>query len=281
MALSLTPTVARLPVRGERERDEWSSGEKLTFMRNICQASQLTTPEIEYENWKEFVELVYKATDDFCKCLSTAVLMDENSKLLHMSPVLGRMHWFPLTINLARKRGPDIIMGLTKQNEPLWCQAVSNFLCTRAISAATIFEEVYNTLGIFDEVSVTPVTGGLNVNFASQDKMSKMTSIMQQEVRQCFSGASPFGIYSMSLGFVSGLLVKNFTFYTDDNQFVFSCGQFQNILLLLAMGLHQRLGERSPLLSLDNDIFHVICATLYPSEIQKHLVFHESAKWLY
>ena len=54
----------------------------------------------------------------------------------------------------------------------------------------------------------------------------------------------PFSIYTLCSGFVSTLLVKNFTFYADDTLSAFTHWQIADILLTLCMGLHPRLGER-------------------------------------
>jgi hypothetical protein len=63
---------------------------------------------------------------------------------------------------------------------------------------------------------------------------------MQQEVRHTFSGSMPFSIYTFCSGFVSTLLVKNFTFY--DNAELTGSVKFRALLLTLCMGAHPRLG---------------------------------------
>ena len=46
-------------------------------------------------------------------------------------------------------------------------------------------------------------------------RMLTLIGIMQDEVRYIFSGAMPFSVYTLFSGFVSTLLVYNFTFYDD------------------------------------------------------------------
>jgi hypothetical protein len=42
----------------------------------VLPVNQLVTPEVEYDTWKEFVDLVYLVQDDFCACIAAAVLLD-------------------------------------------------------------------------------------------------------------------------------------------------------------------------------------------------------------
>lgn len=274
-ALARLGDAARVP--WERGPSDQSQGEEQTLLRPIHLVNELITPEVEYDTWKEFVDLVYLVQDEFCACLAAAVLLDAEQGFRHVSPVLGSVHWFPLSITLARVRGPEIIMRLTKQQGLFWCQAVSHFVCSRALRAAAIYDDVRSALDLRDDAP-----GALDASGAPDRlQTSTLTSIMQQEVRHTFSGAMPFSIYTLCSGFVSTLLVKNFTFYADDSLSAFSHRQFEDMLLTLCMGLHPRLGERSPLLPLDADTLRVVCASLCASQLQKHIVFHTQEQWLY
>jgi hypothetical protein len=57
---------------------------------------------------------------------------------------------------------------------------------------------------------------------------------------------SPFCFYTLFSGFVSSLLVQNFTFYDDATLSAVTHSQFENISFTLGMSLHQRLGKNSP-----------------------------------
>ncbi len=265
-ALARLGDAARVP--WERGPSDPSPGEEQTLLRPIHLVNELVTPEVEYDTWKEFVDLVYLVQDEFCACLAAAVLLDAEHGFRRLSPVLGSVHWFPLNITLARERGPEIIMRLTKQHGLFWCQVVSHFVCSRALRAAAIYDDVRSALDLRDDAPDPHHT-------------STLTSIMQQEVRHTFSGAMPFSIYTLCSGFVSTLLVKNFTFYADDSLSAFTHRQFEEMLLTLCMGLHPRLGKRSPLLRLDADTLRVVCASLCASELEKHIVFHTQEQWLY
>ena len=103
---------------------------------------------------------------------------------------------------------------------------------------------------------------------------------MQKKVRHTFSGAMPFSIYTLCSGFVSTLIVKNFTFYDNRDFTAFTHGQFCALLLALRMGLHPRLGQRCPLLPLQDDVLQCMCAQLAASQLVKHIVFHTQERWL-
>ena len=46
------------------------------------------------------------------------------------------------------------------------------------------------------------------------------------------------------------------------------------------MGAHPRLGARSPMLSLHDDLLQSICARLSASQLAKHIVFRTQEQWL-
>jgi hypothetical protein len=90
-----------------------------------------------------------------------------------------------------------------------------------------------------------------------------------------------FSIYTLCSGFVSTLLVKNFTFYDDKQLTALTHEQFRDILLTLCMGLHPRLGKLSSLLPVTSDILRLVCARHCASQLEKHIVFHTQEQWLY
>ena len=48
-----------------------------------------------------------------------------------------------------------------------------------------------------------------------------------------------------------------------------------------ALGMHQRLGKNSILLTLKTDILRAVCAQLCASQLQKHIICHTQEEWLY
>ena len=117
---------------------------------------------------------------------------------------------------------------------------------------------------------------------------------MQNEIRRAFAGSLPLSMYTLSSGFISSLLVKNFTFFSpmlqdDDGVLsnhhagkytVFTNTEYQDMLLTLCMGQHPRLGQNSTLLPLTADILRTLCENLADSELQKHIFFHTEEQWL-
>lgn len=236
--------------------------------------NELVTPEVRYDSWQEFVHLVYVVQDAFCALLEVSVR--EELQTQHVSPVLGSV--FCSTPELARLKaeGPAIIKLLTKKKGDFWCAMVSHFVCCRALRAAAIFDDVRCSISDTLELPYTLLQD------MEQERIQLLSSsIMQQEVRHTFSGAMSFSIYTLCSGFVSTLLVKNFTFCADEQLTAFTHAQFADMLLALCMGLHQRLGKSSSLLPVTSDLLRLVCASLCASQLDKHIVFHTQEQWLY
>jgi len=230
--------------------------------------NELVTPEVPYETWKEFAELVYVVQDEYCACLATAVEMALEEH--RTSVILGSMcllHGAPIELPHLRVHGPRIIMHLTKENGLFWCQMVAYLVYTRAIRAAAMYNDI---LAFIADGDAPPLDSNTD----------RLITVMQHEVRHTFSGAMPFSIYTLCSGFVSTLLVKNFTFYDNSDLTAFTDAQFRSLLLSLCMALHPRLGKRSPLHLLQDDVLQHICALLPASQLVKHIVFHTQEQWL-
>ena len=240
----------------------------------IHTVNELVTPEVHYETWKEFVDLVYLVQDAFCELLAEVVLQESQTQ--HVSHVLGTVFCRSPTLEQLKALGPSLIMRLTKRKGPFWCSMVSHFVCARALRAAAIFEDVSASISDMVREDDNKVHDRLE-----EDRVALLTSIMQQEVRHTFSGAMPFSIYTLCSGFISTLLVKNFTFYDDQQLTALTHEQFGEILLTLCMGLHPRLGKHSSLLPLTSDILRLACARLCTSQLEKHILCHTQEQWLY
>lgn len=250
-----------------------------SYYKPIHLVNELVTPQVDYETWKEFVDLVYSVQDDFCSTLAEVVLQETQRQ--HVSPVLGCVPSRALTLATLRTIGPSIIMRLTKQQGVFWCAMVSHFVCARALRAAAMFDDISDALRELDEAPESGKDWPQSAIVHNLDRVALMTCVMQQEVRHTFSGAMPFSIYTLCSGFVSTLLVKNFTFYDDKHLTALTHDEFQDILLALCMGLHPRLGTQSALLPLTADILRLACARLCASQLEKHIIFHTQEQWLY
>jgi hypothetical protein len=258
------------------EACDWAFASKQVdkYLQPVHIVNELVTPEVDYDSWREFVDLVYLVQDVFCNLLAEAVQQEFQTE--HLSPVLGSIYCRIPTLAHLKATGPSVMMQLTKSNGEFWCSMVSHFVCARALRAATIFEDVSTSLGDMLSLEDARVS-----ELQEQDRVALMISVMQQEVRHTFSGAMPFSIYTLCSGFVSTLLVKNFTFYDDKQLTAFTHEQFRHILLALCMGLHPRLGKLSSLLPVTSDILRLVCARLCATQLEKHIVFHTQEQWLY
>jgi hypothetical protein len=259
----------------------WKGKQDFIYLQPVHIVNELVTPEVRYDSWQDFVHLVYATQDVFCDLLAKSIHKEFATQ--HQSPVLGSVFCRTPTLEHMKKLGPGVIMRLTKGKGDYWCSMVSHFVCARALRAAAIFEDVSATIA--DTISANNVSNNVDVqhllSWEEQERKSLIINIMQQEVRHTFSGAMPFSIYTLCSGFVSTLLVKNFTFYEDQQLTAFTHEQFCTMLLTLCMGLHPRLGEHSVLLVVTNDIMRLVCASLCATQLKKHIVFHTQEQWLY
>jgi hypothetical protein len=262
----------------------WQGKQDFIYLKPVHIVNELITPEVQYDSWQEFVHLIYSTQDVFCDLLAKSIHKEFATQ--HQSPVLGSVFCRTPTLEHMKRLGPGVIMRLTKGKGDYWCSMVSHFVCARALRAAAIFEDVSATIA--DTISANLEMNCTNnvdiqnlLSWEEHERKSLVINIMQQEVRHTFSGAMPFSIYTLCSGFVSTLLVKNFTFYEDKQLTAFTHEQFRTMLLTLCMGLHPRLGEHSALLVVTNDIMRLVCASLCASQLQKHIVFHTQEQWLY
>lgn len=72
---------------------------------------RVAPPQVRYENWNEFSELLFAVQDHYCACLVAAARMD-----LEIGNGFQLSH--------LREQGPRILMQLTKQEGAYWCSMV-------------------------------------------------------------------------------------------------------------------------------------------------------------
>ena len=249
------------------------------FYKQIHIVNEIITPNVHYKTWQEFVDIVYFVRDSFCVLVQQDVT--EELKTKYLSRVTGRELYKRPTLATTTIAGAKIIQNLTKNSSEnsstLWCEMVSHFLCTRALCAAFMFDDLYF------------LASGEDVQ-TEADRTEVIINCMQNEIRETFAGSLSLSIYTLSSVFISSLIVKNFTFFShlpqfieddDDHQpTVFTNTEYQDMLLTLCMGQHQRLGQNSTLLPLTGDILRTLCENLADSELQKHIFFHTEEQWL-
>ena len=236
----------------------------------------LSSPKVRYSTWNEFSDLLMDVQENYCRCLVASVMMELEA---HEIPLLEAARNFSFTLSHIKKQGPRIIMGLTKQEGAWWCAMVAHFVYSRVQRASVIYQHTIEQLKeveLQDEGSTCSAEDDL----VFSRRISTLTQILQEEVRYTFSGAMPFSVYTLCSGFVSTLIVDNFTFYNNSELTAFTNSQFEDILLTLCMGLHTRLGASSPLLGIHDEIMLSLCKLICASSLQKHVSCHTFEKRL-
>jgi hypothetical protein len=230
---------------------------------------RVAPPQVRYENWTEFSDLLFAVQDHYCACLVASARMDLEKEQVSLD--LGNVRSFGFQLSHLREQGPSILMQLTKQEGAYWCSMVAHFVCSRVLRAAAIY---HNALAHLTGENGTHREPGVRSKL-------HVLEVMQQEVRYTFSTAMPFSIYTLSSGFVSTLMIENFEFYDDADLTAFTVSEIECLLLTLCMGLHWRLGMSSPLLVMQDEIVQSICARLRTSRLRAHVAFntHQELLW--
>jgi len=227
---------------------------------------KISSPEVNYSTWGEFADLLFSVQDNYCQCLVASLTMDVEAHKASLLPQATN----PLQLKLShlREQGPRLIMELTKHEGAWWCEMVAHFVCSRVLRAASIYQHVR------EELREAESDDSARDEALASRRMLTLIEILQDEVRYTFSGAMPFSIYTLCSGFVSALLVDNFTFYDDGELTAFTHSQFEDILLALCMGLHRRLGLKSPWLCMHDELLRSVCSRLRASQLRQHIVCH-------
>jgi len=221
----------------------------------------LASPTVCYSTWNEFSDLLMDVQENYCRCLVASVMME----LEVMEPA----GVFSFTLSHIKKQGPRIVMGLTKQEGPWWCAMVAHFVYSRVLRASVIFQHTIEQLRAAElERCTCSAQDGLTVS----RHISTLTQVLKDEVRYTFSGAMPFSVHTLCSGFVSSLIVENFTFYDNAELTAFTNSQFEEIVLALCMGMHTRLGANSPLLGVHDEIMLCLYKLICISTLRKYVI---------
>jgi hypothetical protein len=230
----------------------------------------LSSPKVHYSTWSEFSDLLMQVQENYSRCLMASILMDLDTQ---DAALLAAARNFSFKLTHLQKQGPRIIMELTKQQGPWWCSMVAHFIYARVMRAAIIFQR---TMDHLNETALGDESSNVSEHSDSvfSRQISNLAQILKEEVCHTFSGSMPFSIYTLCTGFVSALIVENFTFYNNAEFTAFTNSQFEHILLTLCMGLHARLGARSPLLQLHDEIIQSLCNLICESRLQRYMMCH-------
>jgi hypothetical protein len=216
---------------------------------------RLASPEVNYSTWGEFADLLFSVQENYCLCLVVSFRMDVEAHAA--SPLPHAANSLQFKLSHLQEQGPRIIMELTKHEGAWWCAMVAHFICSRVLRAASIYQHIREELR-----SEEPDESARAEALASR-RMLSLINIMQEEVRYTFSGAMPFSIYTLCSGFVSMLLVDNFTFYDNGELTAFTHSQFEDIL-----------GLKSPWLGMHDELLRSVCSRLRASQLKQHIVCH-------
>jgi hypothetical protein len=233
---------------------------------------KIASPEVNYSTWGEFADLLFSVQDNYCMCLVASLTMDVEahraSLLPHATNSLQTTNSLQVKLSHLREQGPRIIMELTKHEGAWWCEMVAHFVCSRVLRAASIYQRIR------EELREEESDDSARDEALDRRRMLTLIEILQDEVRYTFSGAMPFSVYTLCSGFVSTLLVDNFTFYDDGELTAFTHSQFEDMLLALCMGLHRRLGLKSPWLCMHDELLRSVCSRLRASQLRQHIGCH-------
>ena len=273
-------------------------------------------PLVDYENRSQFVSLAYKTQSAYEEVIRRSVKEElaSNQLLQHYrfhSLQRGDAHtvtfqsgpdtlrYIPVfdatNFTLIQTEGAEALLALTKQTHSPWCVRLNKHIFRHLLRAAQNYTNIVTYYPLYGtETNRWPYSNSHCLIF----KEDQFTDVLTEELRNLFSGGFPICTTSDE-GFVSQLLRRNFYLICRNPTWrlrnengeriiiypelhYLSHSQMSLLLLVLAMGLHARLGEGSVLQQLSSDMLQKICAYIAAVDTEStRKLFQAEERWLY
>jgi hypothetical protein len=275
----------------------------------MCDICIQEVPLVDYENRAQFVTLAYQAQSNYEEIIRRSVQEELKSNQM--------LQYYRSAQNVAFQSGPDsyrhipvfdstnfmliqtegiqALLTLTKQVHTEWCVRLNKHIFRHLLRAAQNYTNIITYYPLYGvETQRWPYATSEICVF----KDDQFTEILTDELRNLFSGGFPICTMGDE-GFVSQLLRRNFylicrnptwrlrnergeriIIYPDLHYL--SHSQMYLLLLVLAMGLHPRLGAASSLQQLSSDMLQKIC--MYIAAVDNdstRKLFQAEERWLY
>lgn len=261
----------------------------IPLVLNYIAVSKLA-PEVPFDNWKHFVDTVYRTKTLFNDALRDAVTLDAalyRTQQTHNNT----LHAFrdPIYEDHALRRfqgeAKSIMAQLALGKHNHWTHAVADTLFLRVLRVARVYKDVIVFHHAYDHYDQDNEQGDLLPHtewprlFAFNAQ--HMFDLMKQEVDTAFGGICPWNRSSFENSFISALLDRNFGIVDAQPYLCLSTSEMHAWRLTFATGTHPRVGAQSPLQPLDADICAIIFSSIFMNTRYDKHVLHTLTQWLY
>ena len=254
-------------------------------------------PEIDYVDWKQMIDVVYKTKARFVDAMEAAVMTDAAvyGALRANTAPATTLHSFrdPIYHDAAicyfEGQARQIVAHLTLDKPSPWTRFVADSLFKRVMRVSRIYRDVivyHHAYEFTHDDNTLPMTQFVN-EFGNpwphlfEFKAQHMCDLMKQEVDLAFGGQCPWNRHSFDQSFVADLLTCNFHVLDLPPYFVLSTRELHATRLAFAQGTHARLGDKSEMQRLDSDLCALIYSFVCLAGDQTQAHFYTAAQWLY
>jgi hypothetical protein len=237
-------------------------------------------PFVAYDDWNDFENCVHttqRLFDDLiCEAVARERVLQQvrgRSRLSVIGSVESPVFDADSFAHLA-KNASTVLGTLTRSDESVFTRlvgkSISNTCCRIALaySDTISFHACYGTRGVDEDVHLV---------FDYEHLCDQMRS----SVRSLFSGIMPVSLPLRNCSFTAALASQNFRVFDCHAETVMSMRQYQEFMLVLCMGSHERLGSASKLRGVDDDLLRQI-AVFIPMPWDRALsVLIQGGQWLF
>ena len=244
-------------------------------------------PFVAYDDWDDFEDCVHTTQRLFDGLICEAVAQErvlQNSKVRRYSRLCSLD-----SVSLRQRESPSFdadsfahlannastVLGtLTRSDESVFTRLVGKSIsntCRRialAYSDTISFHSCYGTRGVDEDTHLV---------FDYEHLCDQMRS----SVRSLFSGIMPVSLPLKNCSFTAALTSQNFRVFDCHPATVMSLRQYQEFMLVLCMGSHERLGSASKLCGIHDDLLRQISVFILMPWDRALSVLIERGRWLF
>lgn len=217
-------------------------------------------PFVAYYDWTDFENCLHTTQRLFDDLIGEAVAQErvlQNSKVRRYSrlynlanagnteaPIFDKDSFAHISNNAA------VVLGtLTRSDESVFTRLVGKSIFNNCCRIALAYADTISFHGCYGNYSAE-----LHLVFDYEH----LCDLMRRSVHVLFSGIMPVSLTFSNCNFTAALTSKNFCVLDCDAKTIMSMRQYQEFMLVLCMGSHERLGSASHLCGVNDDILRQI-----------------------
>ena len=205
-------------------------------------------PEVPYISYKEYDTLTRFAASDYSDLIKEVMNTKKETRNNAEFSQIMELAYIGLcwdTKHALAAKGKDIFLKLTKGAGCDWCELVNSFLISILDATTRTYVYLYSKPGIIREDDFNKVL----CDICGYLQLQATLFIRDRNI-------NPMGYYSF--------FYVNFKYYKSSVELDYHCdqnmpiAQFKDIMAAFAMGAHERLGEKSCVAVLDDELMRMV-----------------------